>query len=114
MTTPIVARTVSQRRTACMGFLRKKDPLGEGAGGPSPTSPERERGVCEVPSLARRAGNWHRRVSCFSEEEDHLLVEELPDAVEERVPHRVVAAPDLGVYFRPGDEQLGGVLGQAV
>ena len=42
------------------------------------------------------------------EEEDHLLVEPLPDAVEEGVSEGVVAAADAGADFQPGDELVGG------
>src|SRR5262245_47236638 len=39
-----------------------------------------------------------------SEEEDHLLVEPLPDSVEHRVAEGVVAAADAGADFHPSDE----------
>ena len=41
-------------------------------------------------------------------EEHDLLVEELPDAVEERVAHGAVAAADAGVDLGAGEQQLDG------
>src|SRR5438034_2205805 len=45
-------------------------------------------------------------------EKHHLLVEELPHAVKQRIPHGVVAAAHLADHFCPGYQEVL-VLGQA-
>src|SRR2546427_13289007 len=41
----------------------------------------------------------------FLEEEDDFFVDEFPDAVEERITHRMVAAANLGDHLGSGDQK---------
>src|SRR5205823_681366 len=58
-------------------------------------------------SVEPRPQKGAAKPAALSKEEPHLLVQELPDAVEQRVAHRVVAAADARVDLGAGDEQLG-------